>query len=98
MKISYAFPWVKGLKASLGLVYDTSYSEDNGFLVGYNVNAYSADSKSYNLMRASSTSEKGNYTKSASSFRRFMVRPSVGMLIPLASMQFQPYSYMNRHN
>ena len=53
-------PWVKGLKASLGLVYDTSYSEDNGFLVGYNVNAYSADSKSYNLMRASSTSEKGN--------------------------------------
>lgn len=77
MKISYAFPWVKGLKASLGLVYDTSYSEDNGFLVGYNVNAYSADSKSYNLMRASSTSEKGNYTKSASSFRRFMVRPSV---------------------
>ena len=64
------------MKASLGLVYDTSYSEDNGFLVGYNVNAYSADSKSYNLMRASSTSEKGNYTKSASSFRRFMVRPS----------------------
>ena len=56
---------------------DSSYSEDNGFLVGYNVNAYSADSKSYNLMRASSTSEKGNYTKSASSFRRFMVRPSV---------------------
>ena len=28
-------------------------------------------------MRASSTSKKGNYTKSASSFRRFMVRPTV---------------------
>ena len=92
MKISYAFPWVKGLKASLGLVYDTSYSEDNGFLVGYNVNAYSADSKSYNLMRKVITLNLHLLSEDLWSARVW------SMLIPLASMQFQPYSYMNRHN
>ncbi|MDR0939366.1 MAG: TonB-dependent receptor [Mediterranea sp.] len=77
MKLTYSAPWIKGLKAALEMVYDFSEQDDNTFLLGYDVQAYSADSKNYTFMRASSTSEKGNYTKSASTTRKLMVRPSV---------------------